>query len=174
MNSNHDRKTITSTSGSLASVLMATLVLALIALAPAAARADRANYHGSVCVPYFGDGEPHRNYTYGIYNPSGTRNLWVTCPVDRDQVEDTNMFLKVQVSQSASTSSRFSCTLYSKDYRGYTVDTSSAVLGYSETGYQFIYIAPVHNTQKYYGNYALLCSIPPYSSIRNIFAFEYE
>jgi hypothetical protein len=156
----------------LASTFLATITLAITALASTpAAGSDIATFNGSVCQPYYGNSDEYRNYTYGIYNPSGSRSLYVTCPVDRDQRSSDTAAIIVNTYQSASTSTRFSCTAYSKDRYGYTREAVSRSLSGSQTGKTYL-VFSMRDIEPWYGNFSVICRVPPYSGIRSIYFGE--
>jgi len=175
MNGKLDTYPMAARTGSLTSAFLAivTIVTTILA-APDAVATDRKNFHGTTCQPYSASNGSYLNYASGIYNSSGNSYLYVTCPLVRDNVMSSNGIssASVTVSQSPSTNYRFTCTLYSKNLYGNTVDYSSRTLSHYETGYRRVYFDLDESTIRT-GTYVLYCRIPPYSRINYISLVEY-
>jgi hypothetical protein len=142
------------------------LMICLFALGSAnsAFAVDEKVFSGNGCQPYFntqvGDISA---YSHKVYNANGTASRWVSCPITRDNISNTNgiSLAYIRVNRSSATSSTLSCYLHSRDSLGTLVDSDSAT--FSGTGDASLYLNLASSANL--GYYSLYCLLPPYSGI---------
>lgn len=158
--------------------LLCTAALVIACLSPGSVHAtDRKSFSGTVCKSYWGynGNDDLRYYTSGIMNPSLSKSIFVTCPIDRDNTTNTNGTYRVNVSyyKGDSDGSRLYCMLFSKDYYGSTIATSynenaSGLARYGNGSFML----DVDKSESY-GTYVIYCKLPPQSMIKTIHVIEH-
>ncbi len=141
-----------------------------LALSPAETNAAEHIYHGTDCQPSPSDNvDADIAYTSsGAYNIDSTYSRPVYCPITRANVANTTglntSYIRVY---DGSTTTGFSCTIYSMSQTGSVLDSGTNITSGSYTGSTSIGITGV-NTGQAYGSYFAYCSIPKnYSRIHS-------
>jgi hypothetical protein len=123
---------------------------------------------GAKCQAYFGNQETLINKYAGLgaYNTSAG-NVWVNCPVIRDNVTNTNGTAGtwVWINQTATQSTR--CFNRSAQPSGANVQTVNG----TRTGSGWLYIRPTVSVSL--GTYDIYCSLPTRASVSTVLNTEY-
>jgi hypothetical protein len=152
------------------SIIIHTLAtLALAALVNSAYAQDAKTFSGVECQPQFPDlAANYYNTFFGVQNV-GTDTLWLTCPVVRDNVTNTNGTSAFKMRVSSNGFDALECTLYSLDMDGNIVDLNSdATTSDIPVSLDLDVATSVAN-----GYYAVTCDVPPFGRVYGYKLKEY-
>lgn len=147
------------------------LLSAAMMFAPLAFADDMLTVSGAICDAASGanSGKVIKGST-GVRNNSGTPNVFVTCPLTRDNpLSSLGAFdIQVAVSRSQYATANLVCVLSSRYPNGNSV--ASQTLSFSGVGETTLDFKAINNVVN--GNYVVSCMLPEYSVVRSIFMDE--
>ncbi len=145
------------------SVFISLVAAAVFLSSGSAMAADRKIHNGSMCQP--ADGRDRLDtFTGGAFNPaSQNKFIFVTCPIVRDNTQNTNGTALAFVNVRSSGGQSLSCNLVSRDKNGNFIAQSPNA---STTSSSPVSLNVDINASAVLGTYALSCQLPPGGEIK--------
>lgn len=141
-----------------------------------ASAGDSKVYNGSMCQPLHGSQAEkfYTSATAGIsnepFNNSNTQGRWVSCPIVRDIINNTNgVKVWVNVDRNDRTSLSLNCTVTSSNTTS-TGSVDSLTKSQTQTGRRWLNFDL--NTSQSYGTFSLSCYLPAKSTVKSYVVSE--